>query len=95
MAKTITKQQYLQLAGLLTLAERYTGELEEIERAAMEITGEDDEWGHTSDAVYGTRSIAELLKLLEIIVDDDTDTWESLGRGFVEHEPDQTYGACD
>lgn len=23
----------------------------------------------------------------------EEDTWESLGRGFVEHEPDQTYGA--
>ena len=23
------------------------------------------------------------------------DTWESLGRGFIEHEPDQTYGACE
>ena len=23
------------------------------------------------------------------------DTWESLGQSFIEHEPDQTYGACD
>lgn len=25
----------------------------------------------------------------------DTATWESLGRGFIEVEPDQTYGAAD
>lgn len=25
----------------------------------------------------------------------DAATWESLGRGITEHEPDQTYGACD
>jgi hypothetical protein len=25
----------------------------------------------------------------------DVATWESLGRGFIEHEPDETYGAAD
>jgi hypothetical protein len=70
MAKTITKQQYLQLAGLLTLAERYNGELEEIKHAAMEITGDADEYGHTSDAVFGERAIVDLLRLLKITVEE-------------------------
>ena len=71
MAKTITRQQHLQLVGLLALAtRRYNRELEEIKCAAMEITGETDEWGHTSDAVYGMRSLSDLLKFLEITVEE-------------------------
>lgn len=76
MARTITKRQYLQLSGLLTLAERYNRELEDIKHAAMEITGDTDECGHTSDAVYGQRTIVELLKLLDITVETVGDWWE-------------------
>ena len=70
MGKTITQHQYLQLVGLLTLAKQYNGALEQIKHAALEITGETEDWGHTSDAVYGMRSIDDLLKFLEITVEE-------------------------
>jgi len=28
-------------------------------------------------------------------LESESATWESPGRGVIEHEPDQTYGACD
>jgi hypothetical protein len=72
----ITRAEYLQLLGLLTLAERHNKSLEEIRAAAAEITGERDSHGapsdngHTADAVYGSRDLDELLRLLNIAVDD-------------------------
>ena len=78
MIKTITQHQYLQLVGLLALAKQHNRDLERIKCAAMEITGDDDEWGLTSDAVYGMHTIDELLKFLEIAV-EETDEKESHG----------------
>lgn len=70
---TITKAQYFQLMGLLVLGERLTRQGKEIEKAVSEIVmspGADADHvnGHVMDAVYGSRSLDELLKLLEIEV---------------------------
>lgn len=67
MKRTITENQRLQLIGLLTLAEHHNAMLKQIERAACAITGESD-GGHTGDAVYGSRTLEELLTLREIEV---------------------------
>lgn len=68
---TITRSQYLQLVGLLTLAARHNRDLRAIEKAALEITKE-DELGHTGDAVYGDSHTADsLLERLSITVEDD------------------------
>lgn len=72
MSKTITKNQYHALVGLMVLAERYNRAIVEIELAAREITG-DEEHGHTSDEVYGgdgTPNADNLLRKLMITIED-------------------------
>lgn len=51
----------------------------------------------TESARYATSIEAECghREVCDRIARSQPDTWESLGRGFVEHEPDQTYGAAD
>lgn len=69
-SRKITRSQELQLIGLMTLAETHNAALRDIESAALAITGEDREGsGHTSDAVYGSRSVQELLGVLGISVE--------------------------
>lgn len=51
---TITKEQEMQLLGLMTLAASYSRKMDEILAAALEITGEGDGYGHTSDVVFGS-----------------------------------------
>ena len=64
----ITKAQYQQLLGLRLLADRHNAAVEEIEKAAIAITG-DRENGHTTDWVFGFRTtVEELLALLHITV---------------------------
>ena len=46
----MTKNQYFQLLGLLTLAQGHIAALKTIQRAAETITGEKD--GHTQDVVW-------------------------------------------
>jgi hypothetical protein len=51
----ISRSEYLQLVGLLTLAKRHTAALRDLERAAAEITGDREEYGSfglTSDVLY-------------------------------------------
>jgi hypothetical protein len=67
--KTIPRSDYYKLVGLLTIAAQHEAALKEIEKATLSITG-DEENGHTSDAVYGSRTVDELLKLLKITVVD-------------------------
>jgi len=70
MNNKITKSQYMQLIGLKTVADSLLKQLENVEKAAMEITGEDDSLGHTSDMIYGSRELDEMLKLLKIEVEE-------------------------
>jgi hypothetical protein len=70
----ITRAQYLQLVGLLTLAQRHYVTLREIERAACEITGEEfNEGGHTGDEIYtdGPPDADDLLRRLGIAVREE------------------------
>jgi hypothetical protein len=67
----ITKEQHLQLVGLKTLANTYTSKLEDIRLATLDITKEENEWGLTSDFIYGDRSLKDLLELLNIDIEND------------------------
>lgn len=64
----VTQSEYLQLVGLLTLAKTYTSKLEDILKLVIKITGEKNDMGHSSDAVYSPYSVDELIKKLEITV---------------------------
>jgi hypothetical protein len=66
---TITRNEYLQLVGLLTVAKRHTAMLREIIPAVREIIGEQDDRGHSEDAVWGDYSPEELLEKMEITVE--------------------------
>lgn len=65
--KTITHNQYLQLVGLMTVCEKYNAMCTATLKAAAEIIGE-DEHGHTSDILFGSRPLDEGLKLMGIDV---------------------------
>lgn len=64
----VSKTEYLQLVGLLTLAEAANKKQRDILKAVMAITGETDNCGHSGDAVYGDYSADELLEKLGIKV---------------------------
>lgn len=68
--KTISKTQRLQLVGVLTLAAKHIAALEDLKSAAYEITGEEDDLGHTNDAIWdeGRRDADALLGRLKIKV---------------------------
>ena len=64
----ITETEKLQLIGLLVLAKAGNERMKDILRAVMVITGETDDGGHSSDAVYGDYTADELLEKLGIVV---------------------------
>lgn len=65
----ISREQFLQLEGLLTLARHHKRSLDEIARAACQITGEKPgDGGHTDDATYCEYNAETLLEKLEIKV---------------------------
>lgn len=72
----ITRSQYLQLTGLLVLAQRHNDALRDIEKAMYGITQEKDhdgnpsECGHTADAVYGGYTAEELMGKIGITVEE-------------------------
>ena len=70
MKTKITKNERLQLIGLLTLAAFHMKAVEDIEKAALEITGEEDDCGHTVDALFdpSRRDADQLLERLNIKV---------------------------
>lgn len=68
--KTIPRTDYYKLLGLQTLATEHEKALDTIRKAAVLITGEEDKYGHTSDALNGNRGLDETLGLLEITVVD-------------------------
>lgn len=73
---TITRTQYHQLLGLMTLAKMHNDKLRDIEVAACVITGVvpgeyAGNCGHTSDMVYGSRELDDGLRCMKIEVVDD------------------------
>lgn len=72
--KTITKNQHYQLVGLATLAMRLQKQRDEIELAVREITGEPDDSYHATDFVFGDGDLKDMLKRLDISVEDLTPT---------------------
>lgn len=64
----ITENERLQLIGLLVLAKAQNEKLKDIVTAVVAITGETDEYGHSSDAVYCDYTVDELMEKLGISV---------------------------
>jgi hypothetical protein len=81
MKKTISQDDYLRLVGLLTLAADHRKALEDIERSARAITGEQDDYGQTADVVWGGTkyTAARLLDVLDITVEQPSTTPEQAG----------------
>ena len=67
--KTITENECLQVKGLLLLAKEHDGQLQLIERAVERIVGGDGR-GHVSDAVFANHNLEDLLRGMEITVED-------------------------
>lgn len=72
--RTITRSEYLQLVGLMALAQRHNQALRELDEAARGITHEERD-GHTSDAIYDAFSLGvdDLLRRLKIAVEPDAE----------------------
>lgn len=66
--RKITNNQYLQIVGLLTLSRENLKVVENITKILKVITGEKEDWGHCSDAIYEDYTADELLKKLGIEV---------------------------
>lgn len=61
--KSISREDFYKLNGLLALAKNHNAALETIRRAACEITGESPEdYGHTADAIYEGHPADDLLR---------------------------------
>lgn len=74
--RTITRNEYLQLVGLIALAQRHNQALRELDEAARAITHEERD-GHTSDTIYDSFSLGvdvdDLLRRLKIAVEPDAE----------------------
>jgi len=68
--KTITKSQYYALMGLREVAKKQWLILDELEKQAAEITGEQDKkyGGHAQDYISGMRELDDMLEILKIEV---------------------------
>lgn len=68
---TLTRAEYLQLLGLLTLAKRHYMTIESISHAAQALTGEDNQHGVTDEAVWtGDVDVDALLVKLGMTVEE-------------------------
>ena len=69
MIKTITKTEYSALIGLREVAKLQYRILEQLEKQAAEIVGEEaDGLGHSSDFLAGGRDLDDMLDILKITV---------------------------
>lgn len=68
---TISKSDYYKLVGLQTLANSYHEKLDDLERAFLEITKENEHQigSYSSDILFGFKSLNEGLKLMGIEVE--------------------------
>lgn len=62
----LTEKEVAALIGLRYLADKANRLLDEYGRLAREITGEDDDLGHTWDYITGGCSLEELFDLLKL-----------------------------
>lgn len=69
--KTIPKADYHALVGLLYMAKLYGGKMTDIIEAIRVITGDEEEFGHSADAVYGAESPGWLMERLGIAVEKE------------------------
>lgn len=71
--RIITKSQYYILIGLREVARKNWEQLCLLEKAAAEITGESekDGLGHSSDYLAGSRELDDMLRILEIKVENE------------------------
>ena len=68
---SITKEEYLQIVGLLALAKRHVEFLRHIEEVLIHLTGEQievGEGGDCSDVIYSQETAKSLLKTLGVKV---------------------------
>lgn len=77
--RVITATQRIQLIGLVALGQGYFENIEDVEEAACEITGE-EVGGHTSDMIFAHRGtgkdVDRVLELLKISVEPDVEPEE-------------------
>lgn len=66
---TITKAQKLQLIGLKALAAKHLETLDDLDKAALDITKENPDQGWTSDLLYNGAEIDYVLDMLGIEVE--------------------------
>ena len=67
--KFITKDEYYQIIGLLTLGRNFRDKIVDVEKSLgelIEVEEDNGYYGHVSDAIYENYSVNHLLKLLEI-----------------------------
>jgi hypothetical protein len=65
----ITRNEYLQLVGLKTIAMMYYRRMKDVEEAVIAITGEEDKHGHACDFVWDENiTVDALLEKMEITV---------------------------
>jgi len=71
MKTTITKKEFLALTDIFAMVDHEMKIISTLSNAAQAITGEEDVYGHTEDAVWNTdsRSVKKLLKKLGIRVE--------------------------
>lgn len=67
--KKITAEQFAQLMQIQSKAKALNAELDNLCTQAREITGEEDELGHTTDMIYGSRDVPNLMRLLKLEVE--------------------------
>lgn len=66
--ETITRGEYITLAGLLAIGQRHEQEQQLIIREIAQVLGEKPDEGHASDALYSNYSVDELLRKSAITV---------------------------
>lgn len=73
--KTISREKYYVLKGLIEIIKIYEDVMKTIETTALVITGEVDDkgnalfGGHTADILWGSRDLDSGLKIMEIDVE--------------------------
>lgn len=69
--KTVTREEYLQIVGLLKLAEHHNATLKSIANAVDDLLGSKRGDGHGCDATYCDYTADHLLELMEVTVEKE------------------------
>lgn len=70
MKTTITEGEKLQLLGLLTLGRSHNKIVNQVNDEMARIVGDEDKYSALTDAVYDEADIDEVLKNMEITVEE-------------------------